>query len=208
MSRQLRDLTVDVLADLPEPCRSCVFWEVADAPRGAAPDGQAAKESWLQATQLEWGAPGLGCYVDDQLVAFGVLAPGEHVGRARRLGCSVSDDALLLSTLWVAPSVRKSGVARVLLQALLRETHQRGGRALEAFGARGETVFGTCVIPEGFLLANGFAVLHEDARYPLLRLDLRQTVRWQESLSQALEAVLGSLPRRARVPSPARPSPR
>lgn len=206
MSRRLQDLTVDTLDALPEPCRSCMFWEVADAPRGPVTGGTAAKEAWVHSMQLEWGAPGKVLVVDEVPMAFGLLAPGDQIARTRRLGRAPSEDALLLATLWVAPPVRQAGLARVLLQALLREVHEHGGRALEAYGARGGAALGTCVVPEGFLLANGFTVLAEDVRYPLLRLDLRQTARWQESVTQALEAVLRALPSRRRAPAPARPS--
>ena len=204
MSRRLQDLTIDTLDALPEPCRSCVFWEVADAPRGPAEGGTAAKEAWVQSMQLEWGAPGKVLVVDGVPAAYGVLAPGDQVARARRLRQLPSEDALLLVTLWVAPPLRQAGLARVLLQALLRETHEHGSRALEAYGARGGAALGTCVVPEGFLLANGFTVLRDDVRFPLLRLDLRQTARWQESVSHALDAVLGALPSRRRAPAPAR----
>jgi GNAT superfamily N-acetyltransferase len=206
MTRRLQDLTVDTLDALPEACRSCVFWEVADAPRGPTAGGAAAKEAWVHSLELEWGAPGKVLAVDDVPIAFGVLAPGVHVARTRRLGHVPSEDALLLVTLWVDPNARQAGLARVLLQALLRETHEHGGRALEAYGARGGAALGTCVIPEGFLLANGFTVLREDVRHPLLRLDLRQTARWQESVTHALEAVLRTLPSRRGAPVPLRPS--
>jgi GNAT superfamily N-acetyltransferase len=207
MSRRLCDLTVETLDALPETCRSCAFWEVAAAPRGPSPDGNAAKKAWVHATELEWGPPGKVLVVDDEPIAYGLFAPGKRIGRVLRPGHAASPDALLLATLWVAPSVRQAGVARLLLQALLREVHERGGRALEAYGARGGAALGTCVLPEGFLLANGFTVLHDDARYPLLRLDLRQTARWQESINHALEVVMRALPSRRRVPAPARSAP-
>jgi GNAT superfamily N-acetyltransferase len=207
MSRRLRDLTVETLDDLPGPCRSCVFWEVAGAQPGPTPDGATAKESWVQSMQLEWGPPGKVLVVDGEPLAYALLAPGRHLGRVRRFSHATSDDALLLATLWVAPAARQAGLARVLLQALLRTVHERGGKALEAYGARGGAALGTCVLPEGFLLANGFTILHDDARYPLLRLDLRQTARWQESISHALEAVLGALPTRRRAPAPVRSVP-
>jgi hypothetical protein len=101
--------------------------------------------------------------------------------------------------------VREAGLAKVLLHALLRETHRHGVRALEAYGVRGGELPTSCVLPEGFLLANGFAVLHEHTTNPLLRLDLRQTARWQESVSHALEGVVSALARRERAPAPARP---
>jgi GNAT superfamily N-acetyltransferase len=206
VSRHLRDLTITSLDDLPQPCRHCVFWEVGSAGRGSAgPSGGEAKEAWVQATQLEWGAPGKICYLDEVPVAYALFAPGSHFPRARRLGRSPSDDAVLLATLWVHPDARGSGLARVLLHAVLRETHSRGHRALEAYGVREGALPTTCVLTEGFLLANGFQVLHDDAQMPLLCIDLRQTVRLQESVTHALEGVLKVLSGRERAPAPARP---
>lgn len=215
MSRRLRDLTPDTLDDLPDGCRACLFWETANAARGPAAElatGREGKEAWWQATQLEWGAPGKAAYVDGGLVGYAAFAPGTHYPRAGRLG-GVSADALLLATMWVHPDYRGAGLARVLLQSVLRETHRRGSRALEAYAdrripARGDTSR-TCMLEEGFLIANGFSVLREHRTTPLLRLDLRQTVRWQESLSAALEGVAAGIARRERAPVPARsvPSP-
>lgn len=208
VGRHLRPLSLETVDALPAPCRTCTFWEVASAPRGAGGAvGGAAKEAWLQSTTLEWGPPGRVLFVEDRAVAWALLVPGRHAERVRRLAHAPSDDALLLATMWVEPEARGSGLARVVLQTLLRDTHERGGRAVEAYGARGAAVAGRCVLPEAFLLSNGFTVLHDDARFPLLRLDLRRTVRWTESVAGALEQVLGTLPRRRVAPVPARPSP-
>ena len=213
MSRRIHDLSLSNLDALPPTCRSCVFWEVANAPRGPrAGDELAAagrKEAWWQATQLEWGTPGKVIYVDDRAVGYATFGPAEHFPRARLLRHVVSDDALLLATLWVDPQQRDQGLAKALLQSALRETHRHGNRALEAFGARGAAsgqLLMTCVIPEEFLLANGFEVLHEDMEFPLLRLDLRKTVRWQESVGHALHGVITALSRRERAPAPSRPA--
>lgn len=219
MTRRLHDLTPTALDDLPPTCRGCVFWEVAGAPRGPTPPveparsgrggvrsgGRERKEAWWQATQLEWGAPGKAVYADGHLVGYAAFAPSAHYPTAVRFG-GASADALLLATLWVDPNHRGGGLARLLLQAVLRETHRRGSKALEAFADRRADAEGAgrCVLPEDFLLANGFSVLREHATTPLLRLDLRQTVRWQESLSSALEGVASVLSRREGVPVPAR----
>lgn len=213
--RSVADLHADALGDLPVPCRSCVFWEVAGAPRGGSPDpaaGAVAKEAWWQATELEWGTPGKALYLEGRLVACATFAPPVHFPRARRMGAAVSDDALLLATLRVDPRYAGAGLATVLLQAVLAETHRRGARALEAYGERRTGPEGAawpgCVLPEAFLLAAGFTVRHDDRSFPLLRLDLRQTVRWQESVGLALEGVRSVLRRRERVPVPAHPAER
>ena len=213
MSRRIHDLSLTNLDDLPPTCHACVFWEVAGAPQGPrAGDEEAArgrKEAWWQATQLEWGTPGKALYVDDRPVGYATFAPPEHFPRARQLMATVSDDALLLATLWIAPDHRDTGAAKMLLQSVLRETHRRGNKALEAFAARDAGVGSrlmTCFLPEDFLLANGFEVRSEHAEYPLLRLDLRKTVRWQESVGHALSGVLTALSRRERARAPARPA--
>jgi GNAT superfamily N-acetyltransferase len=211
--RRIHDLSLSNLDDLPSTCRACVFWEAAGSPQGPrAGEEEAAanrKEAWWQATQLEWGTPGKALYVDDRPVGYATFAPAEHFPRVRSLRASVSDDALLLATLWVAPDHREAGAAKALLQSVLRETHRRGSKALEAFGARGATTgrgLMTCFIPEDFLLENGFEVLHEDMEYPLLRLDLRKTVRWQESGGHALSGVITALSRRERARAPVTPA--
>lgn len=215
MSFRVRDLTPTLLGELPPPCRTCVFWE-AEGPRGGEGDtglAAVAKEAWWHATQLEWGASGKAVYQEDALAAFAVFAPAPHFPRTRRLGPAPSSDALLLATLWVAPEHRGTGVATLLLQSLLRETHRHRARALECYGDRiggldasqpPSAASGRCMLPEGFLLAAGFTVRSEHAVHPLLRLDLRQTVRWKESVGHALEGVVTALSRRERTPAPVR----
>lgn len=210
MARRVVDLSAEGLATLPAPCARCLFWESADAAQGPPPgleEVPSSKEAWWHATQLEWGAPGKVLYVDDEAVAFASLAPANHYPRTRRMRHLPSEDALVLAALWVAPEHRDSGLAKVLLHALLRETVRRRSRALEAYGARGLAARGqSCFIPEDFLLANGFEIHQDDPLHPLLRLDLRKTVRWQESLGHALEGVLSALGRREHSRAPARPA--
>lgn len=211
MSRRVHDLTLADLDRLPDTCRACVFWEVAGAPRGPrAGEEEAArsgKEAWWQATQLEWGTPGKAVYDGDRLIGYATFAPPAHFPRTRRMRHGASEDALLLAALWVDPAHRGAGIGKLLLQSVLRETHRRGAKALEAYAARwagsGE-LLNTCVLPMDFLITLGFEVLHDDATQPLLRLDLRKTARWQESVGHALEGVLGALSRRERAPAPAR----
>ena len=203
MTNRFRDLTAERLADLPSSCQSCAFWELAAAPRGPQEPGRTgvaeAKQLWVRSLELDWGPPGLMLIERGETVAYALYMPADEAHRARRLGSIPSDDALVLATLWVAPSARGGGVASALLRGVLRHAHDAGLRAVEAIGARGEA--SPCMLPESFLIANGFVVHHEHPSYPLLRLDLRQTARWQDAMEHALEGVRSVL-RRERQPVP------
>ena len=207
MGPRVRDLAPDRLDELPEPCRSCVFWEAAAAPppSGDDVDGRERKRAWWQATHLDWATPGKAAYDAGELIGYATFAPGGLLPRSRRLG-GASDDALLLATLWVAPAYRGQGVATALLHAVLRDVRRHRARALEAFAARGGAA-ASCVVDEGFLLARGFVVQRAHVAFPLLRLDLRRTV-W-ESLSEAVEGAASTLgQRRGRLSAPAPPEAR
>lgn len=203
-ARRARELRTGDITALPEPCQACVRWE-RTGPTGPRPEPQPdAKAAWWQTTQLEWGAPGKGLYDDDRLVGYALFAPASAFPWTRRGLHAVSEDAVLLATLWIDPEYRSGGLGSVLLQAVLRETYRRGQRAVEAYGVRSIRPLpeGGCLLPEGFLLASGFAVVREHYRHPLLRLDLHQTVRWHRSLGVALEGVRSALARGDRAPVP------
>lgn len=206
MNHRIQPLTGDDVALLPPPCRSCLFWELPRAPRGPQPEradeAQEAKHLWFRSAELEWGSPGVALRHDGTLLGYALVMPADHADRTRRLGTTPSDDALVLATLWVAPDARGAGVGTALLHRVLRQAHEAGLRAVEATGARATA--GPCIIPESFLLAQGFVVHHPHVLHPLLRLDLRKTARWHEAVEHALDSVRAALSRRDRrtVPSP------
>jgi GNAT superfamily N-acetyltransferase len=203
VSHRVRELTTERLSDLPAPCQSCAFWELPEAARGPqqkrAAETAEAKQLWVRSLELDWGAPGLILVERDQPVAYATYMPADEAHRARRLGSTPSDDALVLATMWVTPEARGRGLASALLLNVLRHAQDAGLRAVEAIGARGQAW--PCMLPEAFLIANGFVVHHNHPRYPLLRLDLRQTARWQDAMEHALEGVRSVL-RRERQPVP------
>lgn len=205
MSDRVRPLTGDLIEDLPPDCRMCLFWELPDAPRGPQPDRAEdvaeAKLLYHRAVELDWGPPGLMIRSDGQTLAFAAFAPAEQAHRTRRLGSMPSDDALVLTTLWVHPDARGEGLATVLLHRVLKQAHDLHLRAVEATATRRGGA--PCILPEGFLLASGFVVHHEHPLHPLLRLDLRQTVRWRHAMEHALEGVRAALGRQEQTaPSP------
>ena len=204
MGRRLSPLTLDTLGDLPDPCRSCVTWELDPvAARRATEAGDTAfeKEAWVSATLLEWGSCGRIAYVDEMPAGFVMYAPPAFVPRAMAFPTSpVSADAVLLMTARVLPLWTGGGLARMLVQAAAKDLTRRGVRAGEAFGlaaeasnAEGDGPGPGCLVPADLLLAVGFKTVRQHRRYPRLRLELKTALSWREDVEQALERILGTV---------------
>ena len=204
MGRRLSPLTLDTLGDLPDPCRSCVTWELDPvAARRATEAGDTAfeKEAWVSATLLEWGSCGRIAYVDEMPAGFVMYAPPAFVPRAMAFPTSpVSADAVLLMTARVLPLWTGGGLARMLVQAAAKDLTRRGVRAVEAFGlsaeasnAEGDGPGPGCLVPADLLLAVGFKTVRQHRRYPRLRLELKTALSWREDVEQALERILGTV---------------
>ena len=219
MGRRVARLTLDNLDDIPQPCRSCAFWELDpvrhDRARRAGESAE-EKEAWVSRVLLEWGSCGRILYVDDQPAGFAIYAPAAYVPGADTFPTApVSEDAVLLAAVRVLPGYAGGGLGRVLVQAVVKDLIERGGiRAIEAFGDRrassAEDAFdrsgsrGSCTVPADFLLRVGFKTHRRHSRYPRLRLDLKSALTWRDELEQALERLLGVV--RAPVTRPVRPA--
>lgn len=203
MSRYLAPLTLDVLDDLPDPCRRCVFWELDPVARDRAEragDTAFEKEAWLSAVLLEWGSAGRIAYVDDVAAGYVTYAPPAFVPRSASFPTSpVSADAVLLMTSAVSPEFRGGGLARMLVQGAAKDLTRRGVRAIEAFGRNGPADEpghgrpGGCVVPADFLLSVGFKTVRQHRQYPRLRLELKTALSWREDVEQALERILAGV---------------
>ncbi|MET7679430.1 GNAT family N-acetyltransferase [Streptomyces sp. NPDC005423] len=196
MGRRLVPLTLDNLQDVPERCRTCVFWEL-DPVRGqaAVKGGTAAleKEAWISAVLLDWGSCGRVVYVDDVPAGFVLYAPPAYVPRSTAFPTSpVSPDAVQLMTSFIMPGYQGQGLGRVLVQTVAKDLLRRGFKAIEAFGdARWKEP--ACVLPADHLLAVGFKTVRPHPTYPRLRLELRTTLSWKEDVELALDRLLGAV---------------
>jgi GNAT superfamily N-acetyltransferase len=197
--REVFSLTLDRINDLPEPCVSCIFWELDPALTAASiarGDPGLDKESWLSAALLEWGSVGQIGYVDGISAGYVTYAPPHLVPRASAFPTApVSADAVMLITARVVPRFSGQGIGRVLIQSAAKDVMRRGVRAVEAFGYRGDadSAKAACVIPADFLTAVGFKTVREHPTYPRLRLDLRSALTWREDVEAAVERLLASV---------------
>jgi GNAT superfamily N-acetyltransferase len=209
MSRTTVPLTLDHLDELVDcPCRGCLFWEVGPAgSRGLDAEERAGeKVAWLSQALREWGSCGRVVLVDGAPVGYATYAPAELVDGALLLPTGpVSEDAVLLSAIWVAPEHRGGGLARMLVQGMARDLVRRGCGAVEAFGETRVGAHRSCVLPAEFLGRVGFRTVRPHVTTPRMRMDLRSTLRWREEVEQALEKLWGVVRPVPAVPRPSRP---
>ena len=199
VGREVVSLTLDRLKDMPEPCASCIFWELDPAlAAGSIAGGEpgADKESWLSSALLEWGSVGQIIYVDGVAAGYVTYAPPYLVPRATAFPTApVAADAVILMTARVVSDFAGQGLGRVLIQGAAKDVMRRGVRAIEVFGYRGDPDLAkaACLIPAKFLTAVGFKTVREHGTYPRLRLDLRTALTWRDDMEAAVERLLASV---------------
>lgn len=199
MSRKIDRLTLDNLADLPGPCRSCLFWELdpVQRQRVGRDDAAAVKDAWVSEVLREWGSCGRVALVDDQPVGFAVYVPPSYApGAAGFPTAPVSPDAVLLTMVYVAPEHAGGGLGRMLVQAMARDLIERRSiQAVEAFGdTRGGSAAGRpCVVPAEFLGRVGFKTQRAHSTTPRMRMELRSALTWKDEVEAALERLVGAV---------------
>jgi hypothetical protein len=202
VSRRVSSLTLDNLADMPAPCRTCVYWELgplAEADRLEKDEASLAKESWLSATLLDWGSCGKIAYVAGVPVGHALFAPPGFVPRALSFPTSpVSGDAVLLMVAHVSTEWASTGIGRMLAQAVAAELVPRGVKAIEAFGSMSEH---RCLLPADYLRSVGFKTVRPHPKYPRLRMELKSTVSWRYDVEYALERIFSAATGRQPVPA-------
>lgn len=213
MSRKIVPLTLDRLAELDAPCRTCLFWELDPVRRARVPADELAttKEAWLSEVLREWGSCGRVALVDDVAVGLLIYVPAAFAPGAEAFPTApVSPDAVLLTTVWLDPRYAGGGLGRMLVQGMARDLLRRGGiRAVEAFGDVGQLsrIHGSrCAAPAEFLAHVGFKTHRAHPTAPRLRMDLTSAVTWRDEVEAALEKLLGAV-RPQHHPHP-RPVPR
>src|SRR3954452_5556159 len=198
MSRKVVRLTLDHLAQLEGPCRTCLFWELDPVSRSrvAAEEAATEKEAWVSQVLRDWGSCGRVVLVDDQPVGYAIYAPDTFVPGAGAFATApVSPDAVLLTNVWVHPRHTGGGLGRMLVQGMARDLIKRGGiKAVEAFGdTRGPGRRGSCVLPADFLGSVGFKTQRAHGTTPRMRMELRAALSLKDEVEAALERLVGAV---------------
>ena len=195
VSRKTARLTVDHLAELGDPVRSCLFWELTPVDRARLDQQEriAEKENWLSSVLRDWGSCGRVVRVDGRTVGHIVYAPAARLPGAAALPTAPgSPDAIICATAWVQPALRGGGLGRLLVQAMAADLVERGHSAIEAYGdTRGRTQ--GCVLPAEFLGSVGFKTQRAHPTTPRMRMELRTALSWKDEVELALERMWGAV---------------
>jgi hypothetical protein len=177
VTRRVVDVTLENLSAAPNEILDSVFWELdVDSPV----DPRFEKEEWFSSTLLEWGRCGKLVVDGEDALAFAQYAPATLFPRLATFRCgAVSRDAIYLSYCFVVEPRRGEGLGTHVVRSVARDLADRGYRAVEALGDLSWN--GSWVLPAAFLGANGFVVVREDPRFPLMRLDLRAALEPPEA---------------------------
>lgn len=192
MSRRVVGLKPEHLTELPLGCAGCAFWERGPVARNTLTREQAAeaKRAWVQRVEREWGTCGQVLLDQGSPIGVVIYAPPELVPGATAFPTApVGQDAVLMTMLRTTPGGHAP--AKMLVQAMARDLVKRNERAVEAFadarGRTGRSGESSCLVPLDLLTAVGFTPTREHPTTPRMRMDLRTTVPWKDSVEHAWE---------------------
>jgi GNAT superfamily N-acetyltransferase len=198
MGRKIVSLKENNLQELPILCRTCLHWEGL---QGSELDldvkeAESLKIARLKSILSEWGECGVLILEDGEPLGYACYGPSEHFPKVREYRTGpVSKDAIFLACLYVSPRGRGKSMGRQLLQAVQKNLYKKNFKAIETFANK--TPDEAPSSPVEFYLKNGFYILRDDREFPLMRLDIKALVPWQESVEAALDSLTLPLKRKA-----------
>jgi len=204
VASRIVDVDLENFHQIPREARATVFWEMEHLDPEV--NARFQKEEWFSSTLLEWGRCGKLLLEEDgpggvsEGVGFAEYAPVTLFPRVRSFaaGEAVStDDAVYLAYVYLEDDRRGRGLGSALLRDVARDAVDRGYAAVEALGDRRPEP-SSWLIPVTFLAANGFRVLRDDERHPLLRLELHEEAVPLVEIARAVEPAFAGDP----VPDP------
>ena len=185
---RLSGLTGLTLADVPQVCHDCVWWQSAG---GRTTD----KAKWIEKTETEWGPWGTVYYHEDGHVLGSMqYGPAALFPRAAELPAGpASPDAVLVTCAYLVET-SSPWVVQSLFLAAIGDARDRGAKALETFAYRyreGESQYERFLVhktifPADFLADFGFQTLRRAGHVELARLEFAGLVPVAEGRRDAV----------------------
>ncbi len=199
MARRIVPINLDNIEDIPLPCRNCYFWErdeKAEVPQEKTENFLRKKEWFVRALE-EWGECGKLLYLNKETLAYAQYAPLSCFPQNRHFRARpINTDAVFLSCIYVIQPMRGRGIGRVVLQSVLKDLYRRDLKNVEAFASRSDSY--KSAAPLSFYLKNGFYIVKDDTKFPLVRIELKTAITWRVNL----QVVLDGLKIPVHVPAP------
>ncbi|UCE29619.1 MAG: GNAT family N-acetyltransferase [Candidatus Bathyarchaeota archaeon] len=175
----VKGITQENLKDIPEPCRSCLYWEFpedSEKTKLSKSELVRKKKSWFLKTLREFGNCGSLVYYDNDVIGYAQYAPAtclSNVGsyESKLIG-QLEDGTVFLSCLYVGEKTfRGRGIGTKLLESIISDLKKRGFKAVETFARSGSS--NNPSGPIELYLEKGFRIKEETTSgFPLARLEL------------------------------------
>ena len=189
MARKTVPIREENLGDIPDQCRSCSHWSMKTRDN-------------IERLLREWGSCGFILYENKKPAGFVIYGPAKYFPKSGLYPVSpISRDAVFISCLYVEPGARDKGSGKRLLNAVEKDALEREFVALEALAGRDQDT--PPAVPVEFFIDNGFYVLRDDRRHPLVRLDIKSLAAWREKAEEAIERLTVKSAGKAPVKAPA-----
>ena len=179
MKTVIRNITRENLDDIPEPCRSCLYWEFpgySENVKLLKSELVRRKRAWFLQTLREFGNCGKIVYYDNNVVGYAQYAPITCLpnieGYESKLVGRLEDGVVFLSCLYITEkALRKRGMGIRLLEGIILDLKKRGFKAVETFARRGSS--NNPSGPVELYFKKGFQIKDDtNPEFPLVRLEL------------------------------------
>lgn len=173
MARKTVSIREANLDNIPNPCRSCAHWSMKTRDN-------------VERLLREWGSCGFILYEDKKPAGFVLYGPAKYFPKSGLYPAApISKDAVFISCLYIEPDAREAGSGKRLLNAVEKDALQREFVALEALAGRDQNT--PPAVPVEFFTGNGFYVIRDDRRHPLVRLEIKSLAAWRAKAGEAIE---------------------
>jgi len=179
MKAVVKSITRENLDDIPEPCRSCVYWEFPEDSEKAKllkSELVKKKKEWFLQTLREFGNCGKIAYQNKAPVGYAQYAPFNRLPQASNYKSGplgrIENGTVFLSCLYISEErQRGKGVGTKLLNTIITDLRDRGFKAIETFALRGSP--NNPSGPIEFYSKKGFHIKDEtNPEFPLVKLEL------------------------------------
>ncbi len=177
------DISRENVSEIPNPCRTCLYWEdptidESDKKRSEAENirREAKKAAWFHETFREFGGCGKILYVNNKPIGYAQYStsarlPNIQAYSVKELGTE-QEGVAFISCLYISDKkFRGIGLGRKLLEQVIADLKQRGLKAVETIARRSSA--NNPSGPVELFLDRGFRIKEEiDSDFALVGLDL------------------------------------